>query len=159
MGKYDPLARYLNQADGESIDASFAQVEAVLGFKLPDSAYRHQAWWANQTNGSHSHSRSWQGAGWDTCQVNTARRTVRFERRKSVSKQTLQKRPPVVHESSDDALIDKARDITGINDREMLVKAGLEALIQREAAAYLASLGGTMPDAKAAPRRRFSWRS
>ena len=33
---------------------SFDQIERVLGFKLPKSAYEHEAWWSNNATG-HSH--------------------------------------------------------------------------------------------------------
>jgi Arc/MetJ family transcription regulator len=54
----------------------------------------------------------------------------------------------------DDALVERARRLTGIDEKTALVRAGLEALIAREAARRLAALGGTMPDLVAAPRRR-----
>jgi hypothetical protein len=54
MGKYEPLTRYLERAHSDSIDVDFSQVEDILGFPLPQSAYRHQAWWANQADGSHT---------------------------------------------------------------------------------------------------------
>jgi hypothetical protein len=81
MGKYDPLKRYLEGQEANVVEATFGQLESILGFALPQSAYKHQAWWANESHGSHSHSRSWQDAGWETRGVNTARRNVRFERR------------------------------------------------------------------------------
>ena len=43
----------------------------------------------------------------------------------------------------DDALIAKAREYTGIEERSELLKAALTALIQREAARGRAVLGGT----------------
>ena len=53
----------------------------------------------------------------------------------------------------DDALIEEARRLTGLTEKTAIVHAGLEALIARESARRLASLGGS--DAKAAaPRRR-----
>lgn len=54
----------------------------------------------------------------------------------------------------DDALLEEAREITGIDERTALIHAGLRALIEREAARRLALLGGTMPDLKPIPRRR-----
>jgi len=54
----------------------------------------------------------------------------------------------------DDALVERARRLTGIAEKTALVRAGLEALIAREAARRLAALGGTMPDLALAPRRR-----
>ena len=54
----------------------------------------------------------------------------------------------------DDALVERARRLTGIAEKTALVRAALEALIAREAARRLAALGGTMPDVAPAPRRR-----
>ncbi len=54
----------------------------------------------------------------------------------------------------DDELVARARRLTGIAEKTALVRAGLEALIAREAGRRLAALGGTMPDLTAPPRRR-----
>jgi len=56
----------------------------------------------------------------------------------------------------DDELLEKAAKYTGETEKTSLVRMGLEALIQREAARRLAALGGTDKRAKAAPRRRFA---
>jgi Arc/MetJ family transcription regulator len=54
----------------------------------------------------------------------------------------------------DDALLAEARELTGIAEKTALVRAGLEALIAREAARRLAALAGTMPELATPPRRR-----
>ena len=54
----------------------------------------------------------------------------------------------------DDALIDKARSLTGTKETAALVRQALETLVRVEAGKRLIALGGTMPDAEAAPRRR-----
>lgn len=54
----------------------------------------------------------------------------------------------------DDALLDRAREATGIQEKTALVKAGLEALIAREAGKRLAALGGSQPKLPDIPRRR-----
>jgi len=54
----------------------------------------------------------------------------------------------------DDSLVEEARRLTGIEEKTALVRAGLEALIAREAARRLAALGGTMPQLRPIPRRR-----
>lgn len=53
-----------------------------------------------------------------------------------------------------DDLLERARQITGIQEKTALVHAGLEALISREAARRLAALGGTQPKLANVPRRR-----
>jgi Arc/MetJ family transcription regulator len=54
----------------------------------------------------------------------------------------------------DDALLEKARKLTGLEERTALLHEALRALIARESARRLARLGGTEPGLKAIPRRR-----
>lgn len=54
----------------------------------------------------------------------------------------------------DESLLERAREATGIRQKTALIKAGLEALIAREAARRLASLGGSQPRIAPIPRRR-----
>ena len=54
----------------------------------------------------------------------------------------------------DDALIEEARRLTGIDERTALIHEGLRALIARESAKRLAALGGSEPRLRPIPRRR-----
>ena len=54
----------------------------------------------------------------------------------------------------DEKLLVRARELTGIQEKTALVRAGLEALIAREAGKRLAALGGTQPRMRDIPRRR-----
>jgi Arc/MetJ family transcription regulator len=54
----------------------------------------------------------------------------------------------------DDALMDRAKSLTGTKETAALVRQALETLVRVESAKRLIALGGTMPDAEAAPRRR-----
>lgn len=54
----------------------------------------------------------------------------------------------------DEDLLERARKLTGIRQKAALVRAGLEALIAREAARRLAALAGAEPGLRAVPRRR-----
>ncbi len=54
----------------------------------------------------------------------------------------------------DDALLAKARQLSGIGERTELLHEALRALIARESARRLARLGGSEPKLKAVPRRR-----
>jgi hypothetical protein len=148
MGKYDPLRQYLEGQNADVIEVTFSQLESILGFPLPRSAHDHQAWWANETHGSHSHARSWQEAGWETRGVNPSVGKVRFQRRKDARRRLGSA------SGGSSELWKKARMITGIENRDELIERALLALIQREAAQALIRLGGSDPDAKAAPRER-----
>jgi Arc/MetJ family transcription regulator len=54
----------------------------------------------------------------------------------------------------DDDLIRMAQEFTGVEEKTALIREALKALIERESARRLASLGGTMPKVKSIPRRR-----
>ena len=54
----------------------------------------------------------------------------------------------------DAELLERARGLTGIEEKTALVRAGLEALIARESGKRLAALGGTQPKAESGRRRR-----
>jgi Arc/MetJ family transcription regulator len=54
----------------------------------------------------------------------------------------------------DDRLMEEAAAYAGMKEKTALLHEGLRALIQREAAARLAALGGSDRKAAAAPRRK-----
>jgi hypothetical protein len=79
MSKYEPLPQFLGSVGGTLHRMSFAEIERVLGFKLPKSAFQHEAWWSNNATG-HSHARAWMKFGWRTESVDLAARKVTFQR-------------------------------------------------------------------------------
>ena len=52
-------------------------------------------------------------------------------------------------------LLEKARRLSGLEEKTAVVRAGLEALIALESARRLAALGASEPDLEPVPRRRF----
>jgi Arc/MetJ family transcription regulator len=54
----------------------------------------------------------------------------------------------------DDAMLDRASQLTGVREKTALVRLGLEALIARESSRRLAALGATEKDLRTIPRRR-----
>ena len=55
----------------------------------------------------------------------------------------------------DDELVRIAQEFTGVAEKTALIREALKALIERESARRLASLGGTMPGLRRLPRRRM----
>ena len=55
----------------------------------------------------------------------------------------------------DDELFERAQYLTGIENKSELIREGIRSLVARESARRLAKLGGTMPELKPIPRRRF----
>jgi hypothetical protein len=93
LSKYEPLPQFLSNKAGSLHRMSFEQIERVLGFKLPKSAYEHEAWWSNNATG-HSHSRVWLSAGWRTQDVDLAARKVTFQREAQSQESKKQKHDP-----------------------------------------------------------------
>jgi hypothetical protein len=149
MGKYEPLADYLREIKDDSWDASFAEIESILQTSLPASAREHRAWWANQYRGNHSQAKGWIDAGWETREIDQRRGRVRFERTRDGGRRD--------RTISDHELWKQAELISGVKDRSELERMVLTEFIQREAGRQLAALGGTMPNATTAPRRRVVW--
>jgi Arc/MetJ family transcription regulator len=59
----------------------------------------------------------------------------------------------------DDAVLRKAVEVTGVKEKTLLVRLGLEALISREGARRLAALGGTERQLQPVSRRRSGRRA
>lgn len=151
MSRYQPLADFLAGKKALEWEASFAEIEAQLGFPLPKSAYTYPAWWANQTGAGHSQTRGWRSVGWRTSELDLKRRRVRFEREMRVVGGSA-----TAAADEQEALVRRAQELTGIDDRDRLMSEALRALVEREAARRLARLGGIMSELEAPPRRRFS---
>jgi hypothetical protein len=153
LGKYEPLAKYLEKREGDSWNATFAQVEEILGFELPRSAYEYAAWWSNQKGPGHSQKEGWQSVGWETRDLDLANRTVRFV--KSGAARVYEAQQGYIPPASTSDLWRRVRELTGLDDRAELEAHVLRSFIRQEAGKRLIALGGTMPEAEAPPRRRF----
>ena len=78
-GKYDEFQKCLNQLKIASVSFSFDEVEEIIGFELPNSAYKYAAWWGNDC--SHSQARAWMQAGWEVSRVDLDKREVQLIRK------------------------------------------------------------------------------
>lgn len=58
------LTNYLEKYTLDEITLTFEELETMVGEKLPPSAYKYKAWWANDK--SHNQSKSWMNAGFKT---------------------------------------------------------------------------------------------
>lgn len=59
----------------------------------------------------------------------------------------------------DDALLERAQSLSGVQERSALLREALTALIERESARRLAQLGGSEPKLTLIPRRRSAEKS
>jgi hypothetical protein len=76
-GKYGPLREHLSGATGTRVRMTFKAVEDLVG-RLPESAYRHRAWWGN--NDGTAEAKAWLDAGWRVESVNQTVGEVVFTR-------------------------------------------------------------------------------
>jgi hypothetical protein len=152
MSRYEPLAQFLAAKKADVWEASFEEIEARLGARLPESAYKYPAWWANQSGPGHSQTRGWQSVGWRTCDLDLERRRVKFERDRTRAAASIREEDA----RGVEALFARANELTGISDRNALIREALRALIAREAGLRIARLGGSMPTFKAPARERPS---
>jgi hypothetical protein len=95
--KYEPLTAYLRAQRGGLVRMSFAEIERVIGAKLPQSADSHRAWWSNNPS-NNVMTKAWLEAGFESDQVDLSGRKLVFRR---VSESERSPKSPAGPESSD----------------------------------------------------------
>jgi hypothetical protein len=83
MARYDPLKRFLSQQSGDQVAMTFAELERIIGAKLPSSALEGNAWWSNNPT-NHAQALAWLNAGFETANVDRTAGKLVFRRRKTV---------------------------------------------------------------------------
>ena len=78
--KYRLLTDYLYKCKDDKVRLTFDEIEKILGFKPPASAYAHRAFWANAK--SHPIALSWMSVGYETVEVNIPEHYIVFERKR-----------------------------------------------------------------------------
>ena len=81
QAEYRSLHKYLEERYADVVVLTFAQIEDLLGFMLPDVARLRHDWWApaDDNTAPAAHRSSWIQAN-RTATPNLLARTVRFER-------------------------------------------------------------------------------
>jgi hypothetical protein len=77
--EYLSLYTYLEHRYASTVVLTFEQVEALLGFSLPEAAHRERDWWTGAVLSTPPHSDAWTLAS-RTAMPNLSARTVTFER-------------------------------------------------------------------------------
>jgi hypothetical protein len=115
--KYAPLGDHLRTlpASRNEITLRFAEIETIIGAKLPGSASTYREWWANQAHGTHAPY--WQEAGFLVDGVDLSRKTVRF-----VRGGTARKKPTVPTKKN------SPQKPATPKDESYLLKAGFERI-------------------------------
>ena len=84
MGKYEPLTEFLRKQRSDRIEMTFAEIQTVIGTKLPSSAKLYRAWWSNNPSNSVM-TTAWRDAGFRSEQVDMDAGTVVFCRTDTVN--------------------------------------------------------------------------
>jgi hypothetical protein len=77
-GGFARLGDWLSAQPQSMLTISFKQIDEVTGKKLPPSASKHRAYWANSM--ANARARDWLNAGWRVASVDGTSGVVRFER-------------------------------------------------------------------------------
>lgn len=96
MSKYEPLTQFLQNQPGREVRLSFAQIEQIVGFKLPAAAQQERGWWSNAPTDS---DKAWLAAGFRSEEVDLTAGELTFRRDASVDDETVgegvSQRPPI----------------------------------------------------------------
>lgn len=80
MGKYEKLSAFLRAQRAQEVPMTFREIEKIIGFRLPDSARSHRAWWSNNPT-NNVMTGEWLEAGFETEQVDMGGEHVVFRRK------------------------------------------------------------------------------
>lgn len=79
--RYAKLALHLQEQTFDQVRLTFKEIEEIIASPLPQSAYEHRSWWANDSK-SHVQSQQWLDAGWRVSAINMSEGAVKFVRAK-----------------------------------------------------------------------------
>jgi hypothetical protein len=75
--KYHPLFEQLLFSGQGHLSMSFAEIEQIIGARLPPSARQREEWWANSPSG-HSQARAWMRANYRASRIDLKNERVDF---------------------------------------------------------------------------------
>lgn len=81
--KYWPLFQRLRQSGQDEMTLSLAEIEALLGGPLPESAHTSRGWWSNRSSGPVQAS-AWMEAGYHVTGLDLGQGFVTFRRPRRV---------------------------------------------------------------------------
>jgi hypothetical protein len=79
MSKYDALGAYLMRQSRSEIPMTFAEIERVIGAKLPVNSQQHRAWWSNNPL-NNVMTKVWLSAGFRSEKVDMEGKKLVFKR-------------------------------------------------------------------------------
>jgi hypothetical protein len=111
MGKYTRLGEFLRSQRSKVVPMTFAEIERVIGGKLPPNSPHYPAWWSNNPS-NNVMTKVWLDAGFRTEQVDVKSRKIVFRR---VEEKPAGKPPaPPVKKGERHPLFGALKDVTFI---------------------------------------------
>jgi DNA-binding transcriptional regulator YiaG len=132
--KYFHLHEHLRQSAADELTLTFAEIELVIGAKLPSSARTRRAWWSNRGRGA-VQAQAWMSAGYHAVNLSLAEEQVTF--RKPGLVYNVQRDGGVVLWDAD--LIKALRYHMGLNQAQFARELGVRqpTISEWETGAYL----------------------
>ena len=87
--KYEPFKTYLLRQTASQVPLTFAEIERIIGQKLPSSARKYPAWWSNNPS-NNVMTASWLEAGYESGRVDIGAGRLVFRR----ARHSLPPQPP-----------------------------------------------------------------
>src|SRR5579872_6940152 len=109
MGKYSRLGEFLRAQRTKEVPMTFAEIERVIGGKLPPNSPHYPAWWSNNPS-NNVMTRVWLEAGFRTEQVDVKSRKIVF--RRVDEKPAARPQPPPVKKGERHPLFGALKDVT-----------------------------------------------
>ena len=81
MSKYEPLTTFLADQWTEEVPMTFAEIEAIIGARLPNSK-QYPAWWSNNPD-NNVMTQAWLAAGYRTERVDIGGEKLVFRKEKA----------------------------------------------------------------------------
>lgn len=108
MSKYEPLTQFLRANRTSEIPMSFAEIEKIVGFRLPLKSSGHRAWWSNNPSNSVM-TKAWLAAGYVTERVDMGSGRLVFRRSASPKDPPTPAATPMVRPNGDPDFLERIR--------------------------------------------------
>src|ERR1043166_767787 len=92
MGKYSRLGDFLKAQRTKEVPLTFAEIERIIGGKLPPNSPQYPAWWSNNPS-NNVMTKIWLDAGFRTEQVDVKSQKIVFRRVEESRAETSAVRP------------------------------------------------------------------
>ncbi|MCB0094703.1 MAG: helix-turn-helix domain-containing protein [Caldilineaceae bacterium] len=77
--KYYPLYVYLRQRGQDELTLTLAEIERLIGERLPETAHSQRSWWSNRSRGA-VQAAAWMGAGYHVEEMDFANGRITFRK-------------------------------------------------------------------------------